>query len=121
MLRRTKVERNDELGLPPRIVECRADYFNPAEEEVYESLYSDTTRQFSTYVAAGTVLNNYASIFSLLSRMRLAANHPDLCISKLAAVPQSRMVCAVCLEEAEDAIVSACKHVFCREGKRVSY
>lgn len=76
MLRRTKVERNDELGLPPRIIECRRDVFNDAEEELYQSLYSDSTRVFNTYAEAGTVLNNYASIFSLLSRMRLAANHP---------------------------------------------
>ncbi|KAJ2999141.1 DNA repair protein rad16 [Globomyces sp. JEL0801] len=44
MLRRTKVEKNDELGLPPRIVVSRRDYFNDAEEELYESLYTETTR-----------------------------------------------------------------------------
>ncbi|KAJ3303636.1 hypothetical protein HDV03_003610 [Kappamyces sp. JEL0829] len=117
MLRRTKTERNDELGLPPRIVECRRDTFNEAEEELYESLYSDSTRTFSTYVTAGTVLNNYASIFSLLSRMRLAANHPDLVVRKLTQ-PDSKFVCCLCHEEAEDPIVSACKHTFCREDAR---
>lgn len=59
MLRRTKIQRNDELGLPPRIVECRRDIFNEAEEELYESLYSETTRVFSTYANAGSILNNY--------------------------------------------------------------
>ena len=76
MLRRTKLEKVDELGLPPRVITIRRDLFNQAEEELYESLYSDSTRTFSTYVQSGTVLNHYASIFSLLSRMRLAANHP---------------------------------------------
>ena len=80
MLRRTKLERTEELGLPPRVVTVRRDVFNAAEEELYESLYTDTSRTFSTYVQAGTVLNNYASIFSLLSRMRLAVNHPGITI-----------------------------------------
>jgi DNA repair protein RAD16 len=52
MLRRTKVNFNDELGLPPRIVESRRDLFSPAEEELYKSLYSDSTREFSTYVSS---------------------------------------------------------------------
>jgi DNA repair protein RAD16 len=76
MLRRTKIERADDLGLPPRVVTVRRDVFNEAEEELYESLYADGTRQFNTYVESDTVLNNYATIFSLLSRMRLAVNHP---------------------------------------------
>jgi DNA repair protein RAD16 len=76
MLRRTKLEKSDEMGLPPRIVTIRRDVFNEAEEELYESLYTDSQRTFSTYVAENTVLNHYASIFSLLSRMRLAVNHP---------------------------------------------
>jgi DNA repair protein RAD16 len=114
MLRRTKIERNDELGLPPRIVECRRDVFNDAEEELYDSLYSDTNRTYNTYVTEGTVLNNYASIFSLLSRMRLAANHPDLVTTKLQP-KENKSVCVVCHEEAEDPILSKCKHIFCRE------
>lgn len=34
MLRRTKVERADDLGLPPRVVNVRRDYFTDEEEEV---------------------------------------------------------------------------------------
>ncbi|KAJ3040875.1 DNA repair protein rad16 [Rhizophlyctis rosea] len=121
MLRRTKVERTEELGLPPRIVTVRRDVFNEAEEELYESLYTDSVRTFSTYVANETVLNNYASIFSLLSRMRLAANHPDLVTTKMALdakTAKETLVCGICQEEAEDAILSKCKHVFCREDAR---
>ena len=117
MLRRTKVERNDELGLPPRVVETRRDYFNDAEEELYESLYTDTQRTYQVYASHGTVLNNYASIFSLLSRMRLAANHPDL-VTKTIEAKNTKLVCTICHEEAEDPIVSKCKHVFCREDAR---
>ena len=37
MLRRTKVERADDMGLPPRVVNVRRDYFNEEEEEVSRS------------------------------------------------------------------------------------
>ncbi|TPX65967.1 hypothetical protein SpCBS45565_g04840 [Spizellomyces sp. 'palustris'] len=121
MLRRTKLERTEELGLPPRVVTVRRDVFNDAEEELYESLYSDSARMFSTYVSNHTVLNNYASIFSLLSRMRLAVNHPDLVTTRLAITSNTateHLVCGICHEEAEDPIMSKCKHVFCREDAR---
>ncbi|KAJ3011453.1 UNVERIFIED_CONTAM: DNA repair protein rad16 [Siphonaria sp. JEL0065] len=121
MLRRTKIERADDLGLPPRVIVVRRDVFNQAEEELYASLYDNSKRQFSTYVASNTVLNNYASIFSLLSRMRLAVNHPLLVTTKLdmkANQATESLVCGLCQEVAEDAILSKCKHVFCREDVR---
>ena len=58
MLRRTKIQRADDLGLPPRTVIVRRDYFSPEEKELYLSLFSDAKRQFSTYVGAGTLLNS---------------------------------------------------------------
>lgn len=70
MLRRTKVECADDLGLPPRTVIVRRDLFNEEEEDVYTSLYSDVRREFNNYVEEGTVLNNYANIFELLMKMR---------------------------------------------------
>lgn len=70
MLRRTKVECADDLGLPPRVVVVRRDIFTEEEEDVYTSLYSDVARTFTTYVEEGTVLNNYANIFELLMKMR---------------------------------------------------
>ncbi|KAI8866546.1 hypothetical protein GQ42DRAFT_128057 [Ramicandelaber brevisporus] len=117
MLRHTKVERADDLGLPPRIMRVRRDVFNEEEREVYKSLFTNMQRQFNTYIAQGTVLNNYANIFDLITRMRLAANHPDLLTVKLKA-PQDAietLVCALCSDEAEDPIMAKCKHVFCRE------
>jgi DNA repair protein RAD16 len=77
MLRRTKIERADDLGLPPRTVVVRRDLFNEEEEDMYQSLYTDSARKFTTYVEQGTVLNNYANIFELLMKMRQCANHPD--------------------------------------------
>ncbi|KAJ1830459.1 DNA repair protein rad16 [Coemansia sp. RSA 2711] len=120
MLRRTKVERAEDMGLPPRVVVTRRDRFAPEEEDLYMSLFSDYQREFDTYAMHGTVLNNYANIFELITRMRLAANHPDLLRLKLGVKDRmgsdgrDTLVCALCNEEAEDAIVARCKHVFCR-------
>ncbi|CCM03968.1 uncharacterized protein FIBRA_06124 [Fibroporia radiculosa] len=122
MLRRTKLERADDLGLPPRTVVVRRDYFSPEEKELYLSLFSDAKRQFNTYVDSGTVLNNYSNIFSLLTRMRQMACHPDLVLrSKSNAGTFSQdlsgeaTVCRLCNEVAEDAIQAKCRHIFDRE------
>ncbi|KAJ1936911.1 DNA repair protein rad16, partial [Linderina pennispora] len=92
----------------------------PEEEDFYVSLFSDYQREFTTYAEHGTVLNNYANIFELITRMRLAANHPDLlrlkvdAKNKTGAASDDTFVCTICQEEAEDPILSKCKHIFCR-------
>jgi DNA repair protein RAD16 len=58
MLRRTKIQRADDLGLPPRTITIRRDYFSPEEHELYLSLFTDAKRQFSSYVDQGTILNS---------------------------------------------------------------
>ncbi|KAG0259937.1 DNA repair protein rad16 [Mortierella polycephala] len=118
MLRRTKVERADDLGLPPRKMTVARYLFNEEEEDLYESLFTDTQRKFSTYVEQGTVLNNYANIFELLTKMRQMVDHPDMVLKKVkpgqVGLPET-LVCSICQEEAEDPIVSKCHHLFCRE------
>lgn len=127
MLRRTKLERADDLGLPPRDVTVRRDYFTEEEEELYKSLYQDVKRKFSSYAEEGTVLNNYSNIFTLITRMRQMADHPDLVLkSKTSEAvqhapgdkPEELLTCRICFDEAEDAIMSHCRHVFCRECVR---
>jgi hypothetical protein len=54
------------LGLPPRVVTIRRDYFSPEEKELYLSLFSDAKRQFNTYLDQGTILNSEYPL--LLSR-----------------------------------------------------
>ncbi|PBL01974.1 hypothetical protein ARMGADRAFT_1108065, partial [Armillaria gallica] len=122
MLRRTKLQRADDLGLPPRTVIVRRDYFSPEEKELYTSLFSDAKRQFNTYLDHGTILNNYSNIFSLLTRMRQMACHPDLVIrsktnaNKFIQEDESEAtVCRLCNDIAEDAIQSKCRHIFDRE------
>lgn len=123
MIRRTKVERADDLGLPPKIVEIRRDFFNPEEKDLYQSLYTDSKRQFDDYVADGVILNNYANIFTLITRMRQIADHPDLVLkrikmSKNGAADDTDLagviVCQICDDEAEEPIESKCHHKFCR-------
>ncbi|KAF7330865.1 ATP-dependent helicase rhp16 [Mycena venus] len=122
MLRRTKLQRADDLDLPPRTVLVRRDYFSPEEKELYLSLFSDAKRQFTTYLDEGTILNNYSNIFSLLTRMRQMACHPDLVLrSKTNATkfipddPDEATICRLCNDIAEDAIQSKCRHIFDRQ------
>lgn len=122
MLRRTKVERADDLGLPPRIVEIRKDRFNEEEKDLYTSLYSDSKRKFNAFVAEGVVLNNYANIFTLITRMRQLADHPDLVLKRVGsnsvsggpAAIEGVVVCQLCDDEAEEPIELKCHHRFCR-------
>lgn len=122
MIRRTKVERADDLGLPPKIVEIRRDFFNPEEKDLYQSLYTDSKRQFDDYVAEGVVLNNYANIFTLITRMRQLADHPDLVLKRMklpgkggvVELPPGVIICQLCDDEAEEPIESKCHHKFCR-------
>ncbi|KAF5346937.1 hypothetical protein D9758_010160 [Tetrapyrgos nigripes] len=123
MLRRTKIQRADDLGLPPRTVVVRKDYLSPEEKELYLSLFSDAKRQFNTYLDHGTVLNNYSNIFSLLTRMRQMACHPDLVLRSKTNTNKfltddnvgEATVCRICNDIAEDAIQSKCRHIFDRE------
>ncbi|KAK9478294.1 SNF2 family N-terminal domain-containing protein [Lipomyces japonicus] len=115
LLRRTKVERADDLGLPPRIVDVRRDRFNEEEEDLYQSIYSDGKRRFNSYVSQGVVLNNYANIFTLITRMRQMADHPDLVLRRHGATEDdTNFVCKLCDDEAQEAIRAKCHHVFCR-------
>jgi DNA repair protein RAD16 len=131
--RRTKIERADDLGLPPRIVDIRRDYFNEEEEDFYQALYSESRTQFARYVRAGTVLNNYAHMydfylltqssitcsFELLSKLRQAADHPFLVVHhRPNELNPGTYVCGLCHDVCEEPIAARCKHVFCREDIR---
>lgn len=70
-LSRTKIERADDLGLPPRTLVIRRDYFSPAEKELYMSLFTNAKREFNTYVEAGTVLNSELAFLGIEADPRL--------------------------------------------------
>ncbi|KAM7274565.1 hypothetical protein ACFE04_016431 [Oxalis oulophora] len=124
VLRRTKKGRAADLALPPRTVILRRDNLDIKEADYYEALYSESQAQFNTYVQAGTVTNNYAHIFDLLTRLRQAVNHPYLVTCSKGAAERNgntfntdtaEQECGICHEPAEDPVVtSCCSHVFCK-------
>ncbi|EEF37546.1 DNA repair protein RAD16 [Ricinus communis] len=122
VLRRTKKGRAADLALPPRMVMLRRDTLDVKEEDYYQSLYNESQAQFNTYVQAGTLMNNYAHIFDLLTRLRQAVDHPYLVV--YSKTPPQRggnlfdtdneQVCDICHDPAEDPVVTSCSHVFCK-------
>ncbi|OII72851.1 SNF2 family N-terminal domain-containing protein [Cryptosporidium andersoni] len=80
LLRRTKVQRQEDIKLPPLNVRIRYDNLSLPEKDFYTSLYQCSKIQFDTYVQEGTILHNYAHVFDLISRLRQAADHPYLIV-----------------------------------------
>ncbi|XP_029131055.1 DNA repair protein RAD16 isoform X1 [Cajanus cajan] len=123
VLRRTKIGRAADLALPPRIVSLRKDCLDIKEQDYYESLYNESQAQFNTYVEANTLMNNYAHIFDLLTRLRQAVDHPYLVVYSQSAASRNgvmesnatvEQVCGICHEPVEDVVVTSCEHVFCK-------
>ncbi|ORY95501.1 SNF2 family N-terminal domain-domain-containing protein [Syncephalastrum racemosum] len=92
VLRRTKNmrTRNGELlvPLPKKTINVAYLRFSAAEQDIYDSLYTDSKVKFNHFCAAGKALSNYASIFQLLMRLRQVACHPYLVLGKEAAAKQ---------------------------------
>ncbi|XP_021856387.1 DNA repair protein RAD16 isoform X1 [Spinacia oleracea] len=123
LLRRTKSGRATDLALPSKIVSLRRDSLDIREEDYYQSLYNESQAQFNTYVKAGTLMNNYAHIFDLLTRLRQAVDHPYLVIysranclrnENVAEDDNGEQICGICHDPAEDPTVTSCGHHFCR-------
>ncbi|XP_057792639.1 LOW QUALITY PROTEIN: DNA repair protein RAD16-like [Salvia miltiorrhiza] len=122
VLRRTKKGRAADLALPPRIVTLRRDSLDIVEEDYYTALYNESQAQFNTYVDAGTLMNNYAHIFDLLTRLRQAVDHPYLVEYSLTAMERkgktvdtrSDAKCGLCNDTEEDTVVTSCGHTFCK-------
>lgn len=121
LLRRSKKGRAADLALPLKIVTLRKDSLDVKEEDYYTSLYNKSQAQFNTYDRAGTLMNNYAHIFELLTRLRQAVNHPYLVVysnTALAKTAKSGNVeqpCCICHEAVEDPAVSFCTTLFQKE------
>lgn len=115
MLRRLKRDYTSSMELPPKDVVIHNEFFGEIERDFSQSIMSNSTRKFDTYVSQGVMLNNYANIFGLIMQMRQVANHPDLILRKNAQGGQNILVCCICDEAAEEAIRSRCRHEFCRQ------
>lgn len=114
MLRRLKKDHTNAMELPVKEIYVNRQFFGEEENDLANSIMTNSQRKFDTYVAQGVLLNNYANIFGLIMQMRQIADHPDLILKKTAEGGQNVMVCCICDEPAEDAIRSKCKHDFCR-------
>jgi DNA repair protein RAD16 len=115
MLRRLKRDHVNSMELPPKDVVIHNEFFGEIERDFSQSIMSNSTRKFDTYVSQGVMLNNYANIFGLIMQMRQVANHPDLILRKNAEGGQNVLICCICDEPAEEAIRSRCHHEFCRQ------
>ncbi|KAJ6769780.1 TRANSCRIPTION TERMINATION FACTOR 2-RELATED [Salix purpurea] len=142
MLRRTKgtfLDGEPIINLPPRIVELKKVDFTEEEREFYTRLEIDSQAQFKEYAAAGTVKQNYVNILLMLLRLRQACDHPCLVsgldsrslgnssVEMAKKLPREKQlyllnrleaslaICRICSDAPEDAVVSVCGHVFCRQ------
>jgi DNA repair protein RAD16 len=86
----------------------------------------ETKASFDDYVQAGTLMNNYAHIFDLLTKMRQATNHPYMVVypkkkgnkfidTNLPEVANGSVDCDMCNEPPTDRVLSSCcGAAFCR-------
>ncbi|EEC47372.1 predicted protein [Phaeodactylum tricornutum CCAP 1055/1] len=127
LLRRTKETRAEDMNLPPRLVTIRPIRLHPVEQDFYDALYMNTKASFNDYVDEGTLLNNYAHIFDLLTKMRQAVDHPYMIVHSKkntekrrleqgAPVANGSVDCDICHESPTERVVSSCcGSGFCRE------
>jgi len=136
LLRRTKAGRADEMVLPPKLVTLEANFLDDREFDFYQAIYTQSQAQFGSYVQAGTLLNNYAHIFDLLTRLRQAVDHPYLVLhsnrgseaaaeaalasgldagsANTAPMNGNAVICGLCFEDATLPVEAGCGHFFCR-------
>ncbi|ELQ75342.1 Nucleotide excision repair protein RAD16, partial [Trachipleistophora hominis] len=107
ILRRTKIKLEKELGLPSKQLCIIRSYFSKEERDFYESIYKKTKLEFNAYI--GQCDTSYVNIFSLIQKLRMAANHPFLLSKKNA------LICSYCHEEVFEPVQSRCGHVFCKK------
>ena len=124
MLRRTKVERAEDIKLPPLEINVETLKLNESERDFYECIYKNSRSKFDTYVNKGTLLNNYAHVFQLLSRLRQTLDHPYLVVhgdfeGQKQNLPSKSTghsdVCGICgfdIQKSRDCVLSACHHTF---------
>lgn len=118
MLRRLKKDHTDSMELPVKELRVSRQFFGEEERDFASSIMANTNRQFSTYIAQGVMLNNYANIFGLIMQMRQVADHPDLITKRSTTGGEHIIECAVCDGPAEDPIASKCHHHYCRTCAR---
>eukprot|EP00009_Paramoeba_aestuarina_P012699 CAMPEP_0201539068 /NCGR_PEP_ID=MMETSP0161_2-20130828/69301_1 /ASSEMBLY_ACC=CAM_ASM_000251 /TAXON_ID=180227 /ORGANISM="Neoparamoeba aestuarina, Strain SoJaBio B1-5/56/2" /LENGTH=405 /DNA_ID=CAMNT_0047946229 /DNA_START=227 /DNA_END=1440 /DNA_ORIENTATION=- len=126
MLRRKKSLLTTDLNLPSLNVRQINVELRPDERDFYEALYKQSEVKFDSFVKKGTLVNNYAHIFDLLSSLRQSLDHPYLVLHRpsLENIPSeldsriwSADVCYICHDTISRKNTHAlqlkpCRHVF---------
>ncbi|XP_029116867.1 helicase-like transcription factor CHR28 isoform X1 [Elaeis guineensis] len=142
MLRRTKgtlIDGKPIITLPPKTVTLKKVDFSKDERAFYSALEAESQEQFKVYAAAGTVKQNYVNILFMLLRLRQACDHPLLVkgydsdsvwrssMEMAKKLPREEVenlskcletcltICTICNDLPEDAVVTICGHVFCKQ------
>ncbi|KAJ5814609.1 hypothetical protein N7474_006386 [Penicillium riverlandense] len=76
--KKTKIDGQPILQLPPKVVEKTHVVFSDQENEMYRELEKNTQGQIERYLDAGTMGKNYSHILVLLLRLRQACCHAHL-------------------------------------------
>ncbi|KAJ5639083.1 uncharacterized protein N7484_006945 [Penicillium longicatenatum] len=76
--KKTKIDGQPILQLPPKVIEKIHVVFNEDEKGLYDELNSDSQNQIRKYLNAGTLGKNYSHVLVLLLRLRQACDHPLL-------------------------------------------
>ncbi|KAJ5998393.1 hypothetical protein N7451_006203 [Penicillium sp. IBT 35674x] len=76
--KKTKIDGQPILQLPPKVIEKIHVVFNEEEKGLYDELNSDSQNQIRKYLNAGTLGKNYSHVLVLLLRLRQACDHPLL-------------------------------------------
>ncbi|KAG1368168.1 helicase-like transcription factor CHR28 [Cocos nucifera] len=142
MLRRTKgalIDGKPIITLPPKTVTLKRVDFSMEERAFYSALEAESREQFKVYAEAGTVKQNYVNILFMLLRLRQACDHPLLVkgydsnsiwrssMEMAKKLPREQVegllkcleacltICTICNDPPEDAVVTICGHVFCKQ------
>ncbi|CAN7120454.1 unnamed protein product [Brassica rapa subsp. narinosa] len=132
MLRRTKgslIDGKPIISLLPKSIELRKVEFTKEERDFYSNLEHTSRDHFQEYKEAGTVKQNYVNILLMLLRLRQACDHPllvkgeyiftwesSLGLAKKENLSEASLqICGICNDSPEDAVVSVCGHVFCKQ------
>ncbi|KAI9160629.1 hypothetical protein LWI28_010140 [Acer negundo] len=135
-LRRTKDD--GLIELPPKTVETCYVELSIEERNLYDGLEGEAKGVVQDYITDGSVLRNYATVLSIILRLRQictnmalcpsdvrsilpsyniedASNNPDLLKKLVAALQDGEdFDCPICISPPTHMVITCCAHIFCQ-------
>ncbi|KAK0595428.1 hypothetical protein LWI29_006520 [Acer saccharum] len=135
-LRRTKDD--GLIELPPKTVETCYVELSVEERNLYDELEGEAKGVVQDYITNGSVLRNYATVLSIILRLRQictnlalcpsdvrsilpsyniedASNNPDLLKKLVAALQDGEdFDCPICISPPTHIVITCCAHIFCQ-------